>query len=53
MKMKFAMHSKPNVWENWPDFQDPMDPGKDYSNRLKLGTAFLYSAAICMHYRQT
>jgi hypothetical protein len=29
-----------------------MDPGKDASNRLKLGTAFLYSAAICMHYRQ-
>jgi hypothetical protein len=23
-----------------------MDPGKDASNRLKLGTAFLYSAAI-------
>jgi hypothetical protein len=29
-----------------------MDPGKDASNRLKLGTAVLYSAAICMHYRQ-
>jgi hypothetical protein len=41
-----------NVCENWPDFQDPMDPGKDASNHLKLGTAFLYSAAICMHYRQ-
>jgi hypothetical protein len=26
-----------------------MDPGKDAS---KLGTAFLHSAAICMHYRQ-
>jgi hypothetical protein len=29
-----------------------MDPGKDASNRLKLGTAFLYSVAICMHYWQ-
>jgi hypothetical protein len=29
-----------------------MDPGKDASNWLKLGAAFLYSAAICMHYRQ-
>jgi hypothetical protein len=29
-----------------------MDPGKDASNRLKLGTAFLYSAVMCMHYRQ-
>jgi hypothetical protein len=36
----------------WPDFQDPMDPSKDASNRLKLGTAFEYSAAIYMHYRQ-
>jgi hypothetical protein len=27
-------------------------PGKDASNRLNLGTVFLYSAAICMHYRQ-
>jgi hypothetical protein len=29
-----------------------MNPGKDASNRLKFGTAFLYSAAICMRYRQ-
>jgi hypothetical protein len=29
-----------------------MDHGKDASNRLKLGPAFLYSAAICMHYWQ-
>jgi hypothetical protein len=29
-----------------------MDPGKDASNRPKLGTAILYSAAICMHCRQ-
>jgi hypothetical protein len=29
-----------------------MDPSKDESNRLKLGPAFLYSAAIHMHYRQ-
>jgi hypothetical protein len=42
-----------NIWEIWPDFQDPMDPGKDDSKRLKLGTAFLYSATIlCMHYLQ-
>jgi hypothetical protein len=41
-----------NVWEKLPDFQDPMGPGKDASNRLKLGTAFLYRAVICMHYRQ-
>jgi hypothetical protein len=52
MKMKFAMHSKPKCMGKLPDFQDPMDPGKDASNRLKLGTAFLYSAAICMYYRQ-
>jgi hypothetical protein len=32
---------------------DPLqDPHKDASNRLNLGTAFLYSADICMHYRQ-
>jgi hypothetical protein len=29
-----------------------MYPGKDASNHVKLGTAFLYSAAICLHYRQ-
>jgi hypothetical protein len=29
-----------------------MDPGKDATNRLKLGTAFLCIATICMHYRQ-
>jgi hypothetical protein len=52
MKIKFAMHYKPKCMENWPDFQDPMDPGKDASNRRKLDTAFLYSAVMCMHYRQ-
>jgi hypothetical protein len=29
-----------------------MEPGKDALNRLKFGTAFLYSAAICMHHQQ-
>jgi hypothetical protein len=33
-------------------FMTPRTPALDASNRLKLGTAFLYSAVICMHYRQ-
>jgi hypothetical protein len=54
MKMKFAMHFMSNVWENWPDFQVPMNPGsgKDVSNFLKLGTVFLCNVVVCMHYWQ-
>jgi hypothetical protein len=48
MKMTFAMHSKTKCMGKLAH----MHPGKYASNRLKLGKAFLYSAAIYMHYRQ-
>jgi hypothetical protein len=44
MKMKFAMHFKPKCMKIGLLFRTPMDTGKDASNRVKLGTAFLYSA---------